>query len=99
MEYQELLMYPSTTTIKKILSRNLIKNAKVTADDMKRSVDVYEENEALIKGKMTRPLSQSYGSVSLSPLPPKLQNMKIHLYTDIIIVNQLPFLIESLAGN
>ena len=39
-EYQEILMYPSSSDMKKILSRNLVKNAKVTVDDIKKNLEV-----------------------------------------------------------
>ena len=46
-EYQEILMYPTSNDMKKILSRNLVKNAKVTAEDMDRSLKVYGEHPAI----------------------------------------------------
>ena len=43
-KYQEILMFPSSNDLKKILSRNLVKNAKVTSDDVERGLRVYGEN-------------------------------------------------------
>ena len=42
--YQEILMFPSSNDLKKILSENLVKNAKVTSDDVERGLRVYGEN-------------------------------------------------------
>ena len=79
--------------MKRILSRNLVKNASVTADDMIRNLKVYGENPAILKGKMTRPSPKSHDALTLLPLPPKLHGMRLHLYTDILHVNKQPFLL------
>ena len=80
--------------MKRILSRNLVKNAKGTAEDMNRSLKVYGENPArMLKGKMTCPTPKAHDILTLLPLPPKLHGMRLHLYTDILHVNKLLFLL------
>ena len=86
-------MFPSSTNMSKILANILVKNAAVSADDMKRSLDLYGENTAIHKGKMTCPSPQQHDTMNLVPLPPQLHDKRIVFYTDLLFVSGLPFLI------
>ena len=59
---------------------------------MERNLEVYGENIGLLKGKMTRPTPKNHNALTLLPLSPKLNGMRLELYTDILYVNKLPFL-------
>ena len=51
-----------------------------------------------MKGKMTRPSPKSHDALTLLPLPPKLLGIRLHLYTNILHVNRLPFLLVISGG-
>ena len=60
---------------------------------MSWSLEVYRENKAILKEKMTRPSPSNHDAMTLLPLSPKLIGAQLHLYTDILYVNWLPFIL------
>ena len=81
---QELLSWPSTSTLKSHISNNLISDTNITLDNI---------NQAC-KGTITR-LHPNTHKITRIPLPlPIAQNHKnIQLYIDFMFVNSMPFLL------
>ena len=52
---QEELGWPSTNTLKTIISQNLVTHSPVTVDDIERGTIIYGPPPPLLKGKSTRP--------------------------------------------
>ena len=92
-EMQQIIGWPSTTTFKKIVKKNLTCNSKVTIDDINRAELIYGPATPLLQGKMTRvhPPQIKIERIPL-PLPIATHHKRLQLYIDFFFVNGIPFL-------
>ena len=90
---QAELGWPSTSTFKSIVAKNLIRNCPVTVDDISRADNIYGPPPPILQGKATR-TTPSKPSVPFVPLPLQIQEhyRDVTLYIDFFYVNGLPFL-------
>lgn len=100
---QQLIGWPSKSGFMKIIANNHLNNCNVTVDDVMRAEYIFGTPPPLIKGKTTRPPSQSSYNLIKVPIPlPILQHhSKLDIYIDFMYVNRIPFLhiISSKIGH
>jgi hypothetical protein len=92
-EMQQIIGWPSTTTFKKIIQKNLVCNSTITIDDINRAELLYGTATPLLQGKMTRvhPPQVKIKRIPL-PLPIATHHKDLQLYIDFFFVNGIPFL-------
>ena len=71
--YQEILFFPGTSTLKTYLQDNLINNSAVTVDDVNRADIIYDPSIPNIQGQMTRRRPITHEKLVRVPLPPIIQ--------------------------
>ncbi len=87
------LLAPTIKDLKYVVQSNSIKDNPVTEEDIKIAEDIFGPEVAVMKGRNTRsrptPVTQDYIAV-----PKKLMKIhnNVHLFMDIMYVNELPFL-------
>ena len=99
-DIQDIIMFPSDQNFKNYVRRNCINNTRVTTKDIDRENDTYGPSTSMLKGKDTRPKSNSHQQVLRMPVSPKTlsEYRDLKLFSDIIYVSSLPFLIIR-SGN
>jgi hypothetical protein len=90
---QQEIGWPSTSTFKTIISKNLIQNSGITVDDIHRAEIIFGTPTPLLKGKMVRrlPIQNKIEKIQL-PIPIADRHKKINLYLDFFFVNGYAFL-------
>ena len=94
---QEIIIFPSDTTIKVYVRRSCINNMNVTTKDIDHDNDIYGPSASRIKGKDVRPKATSHQQTIHTPVPPRIlsEYRNLKLFIDIIYVSSLPFLITG----
>ena len=89
---QQLIGWPSTTTFKRIVAQNMLRNCPITVDDILRAEAIFGKPTPLCKGKMTKISSSTIKLQKIPlPLPISQYHQRIQLYIDIFFVNRVPF--------
>ena len=88
------LGFPNTEDLRKAIKYNLIKDCPVTIEDIKVAETIYGKDIATLKGKTTRRTSKPVVNDYIE-VPVGLKNLhrNVELCTDIMCVNQIPFLV------
>ena len=66
---QEYLFYPSTNTFKTYVTKSLLTNCKVTADDVNRAEIIYGPPVPYLEGHMVRHKPTIHDKIEKVPLP------------------------------
>ena len=89
---QQLIGWPSTTTFKRIVALNMLRNCPITVDDIVRAEAIYGTPTPLCKGKMTRLATTKIKLQKIPlPLPISKHHQQVNIYIDIFYVNRIPF--------
>ena len=91
--HQEL-GWPSTQDLKLYIKTNVLKNCKVTVEDVDRAEYIYGKPTPTLQGKMTNSKQRTKNIVRTQP-PHGLtkEQCRVNLYIDIMYVNRIPFLL------
>ena len=82
--HQELLVFPSTADFRDYVENTDVENLNITVEDVDRSVVLFGEPVASIRGKLKRSTSKSHGQGKTAPLDPSLRGTKLDFYADIM---------------
>jgi hypothetical protein len=90
---QQEIGWPSSSTFKTIIGKNLISNSGITIDDINRAEAIFGTPTPLLKGKIIRklPIQNKVQKIPL-PIPIADRHKKIQLYLDFFFVNGYAFL-------
>ena len=91
--YQELLVFPSTADFREYVENTDVENLNITVEDVDRSVVLFGEPVASIRGKFKRPTPKSHGQGKTAPLATSLRGTTVDFYTDIMHIEGQMFLV------
>ena len=96
--HQEL-GWPSTQDLKLYIKTNVLKNCKVTVEDVDRAEYIYGKPTPILQGKMTNSKQRTKNIVRTQP-PHGLtkEQCRVNLFIDIMYVNRIPFLLCKSDG-
>ena len=96
IKVQQGISWPITSYFKYIVSKKLLRNFKVTVDDISRVELIYGSPTPILQGKrdMVKPKGAKTEIVPL-PLPIFQHNKYLHLYIELFFVNGYPFIAKK----
>eukprot|EP00536_Pseudo-nitzschia_multiseries_P012709 jgi/Psemu1/32890/gm1.32890_g len=94
-DMQEILGFPTTQELVKMIDNNIIKDCPITRRDIKIMTDIYGKHASLLKGKSVRQQAP-HTREDITPIPDNIQKAyhDVVLCVDIITVNGMQFLVS-----
>ena len=94
-DMQEIIMFTSDLTFKPYVRRNCINNTRVTTKGIDKAKDIYGPSTIMLKGKDTRPKTNSHQKILCISVSPKIlsEYKNLQIFIEIVYVSGLPILI------